>query len=115
LTFDRHELDAMAAWVQKAQPRSGIFYRSVSYQYMDPETVLDGRGAMLYGGRFASVGTAAVYLAQSDAVASQSAYWVGRPVRRSPSIRERRGTGEGGDAPEDWTVATGNASPIAAG
>ena len=60
----------MAAWVQKAQPRSGIFYRSVSYQYMDPETVLDGNGAMLYGGRFASVGTAAVYLAQSDAVAS---------------------------------------------
>jgi RES domain-containing protein len=71
LTFDRHELDAIAAWVQKAQPRSGIFYRSVSYQYMDPEAVLDGKGAMLYGGRFASVGTPAVYLAQSDAVASQ--------------------------------------------
>ena len=70
MTFDRRELDAIAAWVQKAQPRSGIFYRSVSYQDMDPETVLDGKGAMLYGGRFASVGTAAVYLAESDAVAS---------------------------------------------
>jgi RES domain-containing protein len=79
LTFDRHELDAMAAWVQKAQPRSGIFYRSVSYQYMDPETVLDGKGAMLYGGRFASIGTAAVYLAQSDAVASHEV--IARKVR----------------------------------
>ena len=69
MTFDPHELDAIAAWVQKVQPRSGVFYRSVSYQYMDPETVLDGKGAMLYGGRFASVGTVAVYLAESDAVA----------------------------------------------
>ncbi len=70
MTFNRHELDAIAAWVQKVQPRSGVFYRSVSYQYMDPETVLEGKGAMLYGGRFASVGTVAVYLAESDAVAS---------------------------------------------
>ena len=38
---------------------------------MDPETVLDGKGTLLYGGRFASVGTAAVYLAESDAVASR--------------------------------------------
>jgi RES domain-containing protein len=37
---------------------------------MDPESVLEGKGAMLNGGRFASVGTAAVYLAESDAVAS---------------------------------------------
>lgn len=70
MTFDRNERDAIAAWVQKAQPRSGVFFRSVSYQYMDPGTVLDGKGTMLYGGRFASVGTAAVYLAESDAVAS---------------------------------------------
>jgi RES domain-containing protein len=70
LTFDRHELAAIAAWVQKARPRGGVFYRSVSYQYMDPETVLDGKGALLNGGRFASAGTAAVYLAESDAVAS---------------------------------------------
>lgn len=37
---------------------------------MDPDTVFDGKGAAAYGGRFASVGTRAVYLAESDEVAS---------------------------------------------
>jgi hypothetical protein len=34
----------IAAWVQKNQPHSDVFYRSVGYQYMDPETVLEGKG-----------------------------------------------------------------------
>ena len=37
---------------------------------MDPKEVLNGRGTALYGGRFASVGTRAVYLAESDGAAS---------------------------------------------
>ena len=37
---------------------------------MDPLTVLDGKGAEEHGGRFASVGTRAVYLSESDNVAS---------------------------------------------
>jgi RES domain-containing protein len=38
---------------------------------MDPKEVLSGRGAALYGGRFASVGTLAVFLAESDSAASE--------------------------------------------
>src|SRR5580658_9858104 len=37
---------------------------------MNPVEVLNGRGTELYGGRFADVGTKAVYLAESDASAS---------------------------------------------
>ena len=48
----------------------GIYYRSVEYRYMDPKEVLSGGGAARYGGRFASVGTRAVYLAESDGGAS---------------------------------------------
>jgi len=38
---------------------------------MKPETVLDGAGAAAHGGRFASPGTAAVYLSESDEVATR--------------------------------------------
>jgi len=38
---------------------------------MDPKEVLSGRGAALYGGQFASVGTPAVFLAQSGNAASE--------------------------------------------
>jgi RES domain-containing protein len=37
---------------------------------MDPKEVLNGRGAEVYGGRFASIGTRAVFLAESDSAAS---------------------------------------------
>jgi RES domain-containing protein len=37
---------------------------------MDPKEVLNGRGAESYGGRFASIGTRAVFLAESDSAAS---------------------------------------------
>jgi RES domain-containing protein len=70
LSRSASELDAIAAWVRKAKPRSGVYYRSVSYKYMDPETVLDGAGTAALSGRFASVGTKAVYLSESDSAAS---------------------------------------------
>jgi RES domain-containing protein len=56
--------------VATAKPLKGIYYRSVEYRYMDPNEVLSGRGAALYGGRFASVGTHAVFLSESDGGAS---------------------------------------------
>jgi len=70
LTLSRRERDLIAAWTDKAQPHSGVYFRSVSYTFMKPETVLDGAGAAAHGGRFASPGTAAVYLSESDAVAT---------------------------------------------
>jgi len=66
LSFNRDELGAIEAWTATAKPLSGIYYRSVEYRYMDPKEVLSGTGAAAYGGRFASVGTRAVYLAESD-------------------------------------------------
>jgi RES domain-containing protein len=70
LTLSQSELDLIAAWADRAEPLSGVYFRSVSYSFMKPETVLDGAGAAAYGGRFASRGTAAVYLSESDAVAT---------------------------------------------
>lgn len=70
MRFNRDELEAIEAWTATAKPLSGIYYRSVEYRYMDPKEVLSGRGAALYGGRFASVGTPAVFLAESDNAAS---------------------------------------------
>jgi RES domain-containing protein len=40
----------------------GLFFRSVEYRYMDPIDVRSGAGARAYGGRFAPIGTRAVYL-----------------------------------------------------
>jgi hypothetical protein len=70
LTLSQRERDLITAWTDKAQPLSGVYFRSVSYSFMKPETVLDGAGAAAYGGRFASPGTVAVYLSESDAVAT---------------------------------------------
>lgn len=71
MSLNRDELDAIEAWTATAKPLSGVYYRSVEYRYMDPKEVLSGRGAALYGGRFASVGTPAVFLAGSDSAASE--------------------------------------------
>jgi RES domain-containing protein len=71
LSFNRDELGAIEAWTATAKPLSGIYYRSVEYRYMDPKEVLSGTGAAAYGGRFASVGTRAVYLAESDKAATE--------------------------------------------
>jgi RES domain-containing protein len=70
LILNSDELDAIATWAATAKPLKGIYYRSVEYRYMNPEQVLSGKGAALYGGRFASVGTRAVFLAESDGGAS---------------------------------------------
>lgn len=70
MIFNRAELNVIAGWAATAKPLTGIYYRSVEYRYMDPKEVLSGRGAALYGGRFASVGTRAVFLSESDGGAS---------------------------------------------
>ena len=70
MIFNRVELEWIAGWTKTAKALTGIYYRSVEYRYMDPKEVLSGRGAAHYGGRFASVGTRAVYLAESDGGAS---------------------------------------------
>ena len=70
MTLSRREGELIAAWTDKAQPLSGVYFRSVSYTFMKPETVLEGAGAAAHGGRFASPGTPAVYLSESDAVAT---------------------------------------------
>lgn len=64
---DRTELNR---WIKGARSLKGIYFRSVEYRYMNPDEVLNGRGTELYGGRFAEVGTKAVYLAESDSAAS---------------------------------------------
>jgi RES domain-containing protein len=71
LSFHRAELEAIEAWTATAKPLGAVYYRSVEYRFMDPKEVLSGRGAALYGGRFASVGTPAVFLAESDSAASE--------------------------------------------
>jgi RES domain-containing protein len=49
----------------------GLFFRSVEYRYMDPIDVLSGAGARAHGGRFAPIGTRAVYLSVTDSGASK--------------------------------------------
>jgi RES domain-containing protein len=71
LTFAPDQLAAIEGWTKRARPLAGVFYRSVEYQFMDPSHVLTGEGTELYGGRFAEVGTRAVYLAGSDDTASR--------------------------------------------
>jgi RES domain-containing protein len=86
LRFNRDELDAIDAWIATAKPLSGIYYRSVEYRYMDPKEVLSGRGSALYGGRFAAVGTRAVFLAESDSAASEEVLARKRRLGRSAQI-----------------------------
>lgn len=70
MSLTEDELAEIQRWIKTAHPLKGIYYRSVEYRFMNPAEVLNGRGAELYGGRFAEVGTKAVYLAESDAAAS---------------------------------------------
>jgi RES domain-containing protein len=73
LTFAPDELAAIEGWTNRARPLAGVFYRSVEYRFMDPSDVLSGKGTEMYGGRFAEVGTRAVYLAGSDDTATREA------------------------------------------
>lgn len=71
MIFAPDQLAAIEGWTKRARPLAGVFYRSVEYRFMDPSNVLTGEGTELYGGRFADVGTRAVYLAGSDDTASR--------------------------------------------
>jgi RES domain-containing protein len=71
LSFSPDELAAIQGWMKRARPLGDIFYRSVEYRFMDPAQVLSGMGTQGYGGRFAAVGTRAVYLAGSDETAGR--------------------------------------------
>ena len=71
MTFAPDELAAIEGWTKRARPLAGTYYRSVEYRYMDPSDVLSGTGTMMYGGRFAEMGTRAVYLAGSDDAATR--------------------------------------------
>jgi RES domain-containing protein len=71
LTFNAKQQAAIKRWISQAAPLKGVFFRSVEYRYMDPLDVLSGAGARAYGGRFAPVGTRAVYLSATDSGASK--------------------------------------------
>ena len=71
MRFNAKQQRAIKRWISQAAPINGLFFRSVEYRYMDPVDVLSGAGARAYGGRFAPVGTRAVYLSATDAGASK--------------------------------------------
>ncbi len=71
MTFDAKQHTVIKRWVSWAVPLKGLFFRSVEYRYMDPLDVLSGAGARAHGGRFAPVGTRAVYLSVTDSGASK--------------------------------------------
>ena len=70
MSLSRAQQSIIDSWAKKAASLTGHYFRSVEYRFMDPTEVLSGAGAQRYGGRFAPVGTRAVYLSESDAGAS---------------------------------------------
>jgi RES domain-containing protein len=71
LIFNAKQRVAIKRWIGHAAPTQGVYFRSVEYRYMDPSKVLSGAGTRKYGGRFAPVGTRAVYLSATDSGASK--------------------------------------------
>ena len=71
MTFSAKQQRAIKRWISQAAPIEGLFFRSVEYRYMDPVDLLSGAGTRTYGGRFAPIGTRAVYLSATDAGASK--------------------------------------------
>lgn len=71
MSFNAKQRAAIQRWVGHAVPLKGMYFRSVEYRYMDPNDVLSGSGTKKYGGRFAAVGTRAVYLSATDSGASK--------------------------------------------
>jgi len=62
---------AIKRWIGQVAPLKGVYFRSVECRYMDPKDVLSGSGTKTYGGRFAGVGTRAVYFSVTDSGASK--------------------------------------------
>lgn len=56
-------LDRLA---QDNTPLLGMFFRSVEFRWMHPDDVISGAGSVKIGGRFAAVGTKAVYASDSE-------------------------------------------------
>ncbi len=71
MSFSSRQRSAIKKWTARAVPLKGLYFRSVEYRYMDPEDVLSGAGTQAYGGRFAVVGTRAVYLSATDSGAGK--------------------------------------------
>jgi RES domain-containing protein len=66
LSLSISERAALDLWVAGHAPLAGTYFRSVEYRYMDPDEVLSGLGTASVGGRFAPLGTKAVYLNATD-------------------------------------------------
>ena len=66
MKLSRAEVTALRTWTADAVPLAGTYFRSVEFRFMDPDEVLSGTGAARIGGRFAPVGTKAVYLSETD-------------------------------------------------
>lgn len=71
MSFNSKQRASIKRWIDQAVPLKGIYFRSVEYRFMDPRDVLSGTGTRAYGGRFAAVGTRAVYLSATDSGASK--------------------------------------------
>src|SRR5260370_285740 len=71
LSFNAKQRAAIKRWIGQVAPLKGVYFRSVEYRYMDPKDVLSGSGTRRYGGRFAVVGTRAVYFSVTDSGASK--------------------------------------------
>ena len=69
--FQHQATAGIKRWISHVAPLEGVYFRSVEYRYMDPTDVLSGSGTKKYGGRFAGVGTRAVYLSVTDSGASK--------------------------------------------
>lgn len=59
----RRLLDNLAA---SAAPLTGVFFRSVEFRWVHPDDVMSGAGAAKLGGRFAAIGTRALYVSDSE-------------------------------------------------
>lgn len=66
MSLSTSERAALDLWVAVHAPLAGTYFRSVEYRYMDPDEVLSGLGTASVGGRFAPLGTKAVYLNATD-------------------------------------------------
>ena len=71
MSFNSKQHAAIRRWIDQAVPLRGVYFRSVEYRYMDPADVLSGAGTRTHGGRFAAVGTRAVYLSATDSGAGK--------------------------------------------